>query len=485
MNKNVKNLLIVAAVVGIAALGFAAYQRVVAKKAMAAAPATETAVVQRGDLAVTVEVAGSLLAPTQYSLAFSSAGEVAEILVEEGQTVSKGDVLVRLDDAALGIQLAQAELNLQSLTSAYAVAETEKALAEALEASDDADYTNWAQQEGNRGAASTIDGLKAELILAEDKVEKKQDRFDNVADKPEDNYRRAVAQTELSAAIEARDALVRQLNWYLGAPTEIDQQILDADVTVSQAQIYAMQALLAELKGEPLPPELEPYISPELTQIRDARLAVESASLALENTLLTAPANGVVTTLYYKMSEIVNPGTPVVLLSDLAALEVEVNLDETDVVRIVMGMPVVVTVDAFPGLELSGRVIEIAPSADVQSGVVLYPVTVRLDSTVLATNSGQVLPLRSGMTVNVAFPIEQRSNTLWVPFRAVETEGGQAYLTRVAGAASERVEVTMGLITDTQVEILSGIREGDVVTVYANPVQDTELMNNPMFGGGQ
>jgi multidrug efflux pump subunit AcrA (membrane-fusion protein) len=90
------------------------------------------------------------------------------------------------------------------------------------------------------------------------------------------------------------------------------------------------------------------------------------------------------------------------------------------------------------------------------------------------------------MTVNVSFPIEQRTDTLLVPFRAIETEGGQAYVTRVTatGREAERVAVTMGLITDTQIEILSGINEGDVVTVYANPVQDTELMKNPMFGGG-
>jgi hypothetical protein len=55
----------------------------------------------------------------------------------------------------------------------------------------------------------------------------------------------------------------------------------------------------------------------------------------------------------------------------------------------------------------------------------------------------------------------------------------------VAGSGSERVAVTLGLITDTQVEILSGLKEREVVTVYANPVQDTELMKNPMFGGGQ
>ena len=162
-----------------------------------------------------------------------------------------------------------------------------------------------------------------------------------------------------------------------------------------------------------------------------------------------------------------------------------VNVDETDVAGIQPGMEVIVSADAFPAVELSGQVTEIASLNDLQSGVVLYPVTVRLNSTKPLTGSGQALALRPGMTVNVTFPIEQRNDTLIVPFRAIETEGGQAYLTRVTAPGSERVAVTMGLITDTQVEILSGIEEGDVVTVYANPVQDTQLMRNPMFSGGQ
>ena len=484
MNKIVKNLLIVVVVGVIAALGFVVYQRIASKNAAAAVPATETAVVQRGDLTVTVETVGSLLTPTQYSLGFSTAGEIVEILVDEGQIVSIGDLLVRIDDADLRIHLAQAELNLLSHTSPDAIAEAEKALADAIEAYDDAEYVNWAQQEGNRGAASTIDSLRAELILANEILERKQEAFDTVENKPLDNYQRAVAQVALSAAIEARDAIVRKLNWYLGTPTDIDQQILDADVTVTKAQLEAAEALLAELRGEPLSPELEAYVSPEITQIRDARLAVESAALSLDKTRLTAPADGVVTTINFKMGEIVNPGAPVVVLSELAYLEAEVNLDETDVVRITLGMPVVVTLDAFPGVELSGQVIEIAPSADVQSGVVLFPVTVRLDATDPSTGSEKALPLRSGMTVNITFPIEQRSDTLLVPFRAVETESGQAYVTRVTSTASERVAVTLGLITDIQVEILSGLSEGDIVTVYANPVQDNEMMSNPMFGGG-
>lgn len=76
-----------------------------------------------------------------------------------------------------------------------------------------------------------------------------------------------------------------------------------------------------------------------------------------------------------------------IALTDVSILEADVNLDETDVVRIATDMTVVVTVDAFPGMEVSGKVIEIAPTANIQSGVVLYSVTVRLDPT--------DLPLRS------------------------------------------------------------------------------------------
>jgi RND family efflux transporter MFP subunit len=212
-------------------------------------------------------------------------------------------------------------------------------------------------------------------------------------------------------------------------------------------------------------------------KLEQAQVSQQQAEWRLEQATLKAPINGVVTTLFVESGEMANSGQTVITLSDLANLDVDVNLDETDVARIEMGMTVVVTVDAFPGMEVSGEVIEIASTADVQAGVVLYPIKVHLDPT--------DLPLRSGMTVNVMFTLEERKDTLVVPFRAVETEGGQAYLTRVTVSGSERVAVTMGLITDTQIEILSGIEEGDVITVYANPVQDTELMHNPMFSGGQ
>lgn len=540
MNKNMKNFLVVSSVVVIAALGFAAYRQIAANRAAAESPATETAVVQRGDLSVTVEAAGSLQSPSETTLAFETGGRLAEMLVDEGQTVKAGDVLAHLDSSALELQLAQAELNLQLLTSPEVIAQTELAVINAREMLADAeedlaniqhpDVDYYREQLAdaqarlaaaqNNATIADVGALANAVFAAEETVERTAERLGKVkaaiegctdcdparqvkvdgipqtlADAQEnydgalnaltaaklnlENAQQSNAQVVEDAQEAVEDAQAN-LDAALAGPDPDDVALYTAKVENAQAALAAAEALLADLKSgltyESLA-DASPVADSTQGQLRQAILSVRSAELSLEKAALIAPVAGTVTTVRANAGEFIGPGAPLIVLSELSTLEAEVNLDETDVSRVQVGMPVVVFVDAFPGQQLTGQVTEIAPSANVQSGVVLYPVTVRVDV--------GSLPLRSGMTVNVTFPIEQRTDTLLVPFRAVETEGGQAYLTRVTAAGSEQVAVTMGLITDTQVEILSGIEEGDVVTVYANPVQDTELMNNPMFGGGQ
>jgi HlyD family secretion protein len=355
MNK--KNILTVSIVVVIAVIGFMVYRQVAAKRAAAEVPATETALVERGDLSMSIDVSGSLMSRMDVSLAFPVGGRVDNVLVVEGQQVDKGQPLLQLDTQDLKWQVELARLSV------------------------------------------------------------------------------SIAEYDLS---DARDDY-----W------EESDQVKRAKARLEQAQVSLQQV--------------------------EWRLAQAS---------LVSPINGTVTALNVDAGEMANNGQTIVVLSDLSILKVEVNVDETDVSRLKNGMEVQVSVDAFPSHELTGKVIYIEPTAVIQSGVVLYTVTVEMkpDSTTVAD---QALPLRSGMTVNVTFPIEQHKDTLMVPFRAVETEGGQAYVTQVTPSGSEHVAVTLGMITDTQIEILSGIDEGDVVTVYANPIQDTAVMHSPIFGERQ
>ena len=452
-----KNIWIVVVIV-IAALGFMGYRQIAAKKASAEVPTTETAVVQRGELSVTVEAAGSLTPPTEITLSFPLAGKLYEISAIEGQAVKQGDLLARLEDNI------QAEADFQALFTDAGIARAELATANARE-----------------GLANAIDDLKyrlgsdayyweGQLKLAEETLTALN------ADPKASAEQKAEAQKAVDEALRKRDYFLARNIKYL--EKEDDYYVDASELALFRSNLENARVALqdAEAALEIVKAGSSALQSP-LTALGSEMARLERARLNVENTRLLAQTDGVVTNLYYQVGEFANPATPVIALTDVSILEAEVNLDETDVVKIEPGMQVIVTVDAFPGVEVSGEVTEIAPTAAIQSGVVLYPVTVRLNST--------ELPLRSGMTVNVSFPIEQRADTLLVPFRAIETEGGQAYVTRVTatGREAERVAVTMGLITDTQIEILSGINEGDVVTVYANPVQDAELMQSPIFGG--
>jgi HlyD family secretion protein len=175
----------------------------------------------------------------------------------------------------------------------------------------------------------------------------------------------------------------------------------------------------------------------------------------------------------------VNPVQPILVLSDLTALEVDVNLDETDVTHVALAQEAHVSVDAFPGVAMVGEVTYVAPKADTFSGVVLYPVTVRL----MVSD----LPLRAGMTADVEITTASQEGALIVPLRAVHTEDGHAYVDRLGDDGMERVEVTLGLTTDTEAEIAGGLAAGDVVAVVSGATRDSGIqMPGPMgrFVGG-
>jgi HlyD family secretion protein len=131
------------------------------------------------------------------------------------------------------------------------------------------------------------------------------------------------------------------------------------------------------------------------------------------------------------------------------------------------------TADAFPGVELAGEVTTIAPVAQVQAGVVLYPVTIRLKPAVPATDAGQAPLLRAGMTADVTIVTASREDALIAPLRAIKTEGEHSYVDRLVANKVERVEVKLGMMTETEVEITSGVAEGDVVVVVAAPTQSS------------
>jgi HlyD family secretion protein len=441
----------------------------------------ETAVVRRDTLVVTVEGTGSLAPSSEVALAFLSSGEVTEILAVEGQVVEDERPLVRLDIDELALQVARAEATLASAEGQLAqllVGPRPEEVA-AQEANLAASQGQVSAAAANRDQVAAGSG-EAQIASAEAQVASAQAGYrsalincDRIDEQDED--RKEQARYDLWAAEVALDAAQTQLDVLLAGADADAVRAAQANVGSATAQRDATQAQIDLL----LAGATEEQIQAAEAAVDQARVALGQVQLRLEQAMLIASMAGTITSLNVELGEMVSPGQAVVVLSDLTALEVDVYLDETDVVRVMVGQEARVGLDAFPGVEMAGEVTYIAPTADTASGIVLYPVTIRL-------TLGE-LPIRAGMTADVEITIASQEDVLIVPLRAVHTEDGRAYVERLAGDQIERVEVTLGMMTDTEVEITGGLAEGDVVVVVAAASSGQGSGGGMMFGmfGGE
>ncbi len=472
-----KKMRIVITVVVIGVLGLAGFRYIGSRQqAMAETQEEiETAVVRRDTLQVTLDATGSLTPLTEVSLAFSSGGRVTEVSVEEGQLVEAGDVLARLDDADAReavsnaeFQVTQAEIDLTS-----ARIETEAGLAQANLDAAQVSYDEAVAMAAVPGLQLT--SARVNLEQAQDDLADAQEDYTSAWDPARDweldiKWKKDALEAEREATENALEAAQYNLE-----VAQADYSLAVVGISDESEQNAWTQVLNAQVSLENQPLQLEQL---ELA-LAQAQLNLESAQRALEDTVLVAPTSGTITELNIQVGEMASAGqAAVVVISDLSVLTVDVNLDETDVAQVAVGQSALVSVDAFPDADLTGEVTYIAPVAQVQSGVVLYPVTVQIAPT--------EFPVRAGMTADVEIVSASREGALIVPLRAVHTEGDLAYVYRLSGGQTERVAVTLGMMTDTEVEIISGLSEGDVVSVVAAPTQDSGPGFGPgrMFGGG-
>ena len=210
------------------------------------------------------------------------------------------------------------------------------------------------------------------------------------------------------------------------------------------------------------------YMNQEAVIIQ-AQNAANSSWLAytLSSPVIIAPTSGTITSLMFvkgmsigsldtgtsesnqKIATIQTEGTPIV----------SVNLSEIDVSQVKLGQKATVILDSIPDKTFTGKVLGVDKIGTYTSGVTLYPAIIQLDS-----SSPQILP---NMTVTANVIIEFKNNVLLVPSGAVTESSGQAMVAVLVDKKQEFAPVEIGLSSETQTEIVSGINEGAEVIIGA------------------
>jgi RND family efflux transporter MFP subunit len=203
--------------------------------------------------------------------------------------------------------------------------------------------------------------------------------------------------------------------------------------------------------------------------IEDQKRTIANLRAELADYTVVAPFSGTLATFDVQRYETVSQGTSVgSLITDEKVAQLTLN--EVDSARISLGQIVTLTFDAIDGLTATGTVAEISPVGTVSQGVVSYDVKV-----VFMVPDDRVKP---GMTVNATIAVARKENVLRVPQSAVKTSRGQSYVEVVASVTEpgklstsevpEQVLVETGLESDTDIEIVSGVTEGQLIIVRTN-----------------
>ncbi len=201
----------------------------------------------------------------------------------------------------------------------------------------------------------------------------------------------------------------------------------------------------------------ELYATARQSELADEQLS--QARTAVDNARLYAPYDGTVLSIDASEGDNIGFGQAVATYADLNRLQVRADIDEIDVANVAVGQSVGFSLDAFPGKNFEGRVSLLSPAPTQRQGSTIY-------AAVVSFTKPADLFLRPGLAANLTITSLTRTSVLLVPNRALETIGLRKYVVRQRPDGTlEKTPVEIGLSNPDQSEIVSGLNEGDRLSV--------------------
>jgi len=414
--------------------------------------AVQTGKVVRGDLTALVTASGEIKPKNYINIGANAIGTLTEILVKEGDRVRKGQLVARVENI-------QPEAQVNSQKAAVSSAEADSNASEAgLKVAD----------ENLRTQQAMIDHSQADLDHARLDYERAQQLFkDQLLSKQDFDARKATYDAAAAALVEQKTRLDQ-------ARSQREQQA---------AQLSATQRRVMQAKAT-------------LTQVADMLHKYDSY----------APLDGVVTNLPVRVGETVVPGVTnlagsnIMTIADMSLITAEVKVDETDIVSVSLNQKADITIDAIPNKTFKGHVIEIGNTAILRStGLAASQSAVSSqeakDFKVVVAMDDPPDEVRPGLSCTAKITTATRQKALTIPIQALtirqkgdlevksKTPGGVQAATAakltpaeekarkeevqgvfvISGGKAEFHKVDTGITGATDIEVLSGLKEGDEI----------------------
>jgi HlyD family secretion protein len=431
----------------------------------------QTATVQRTTLNTTIESSGTVAPEQTANLSFGANGTVSEVDAKVGDTVKAGAVLAKLDTGDLEYQISLQEQSLLVQQTSYdqlVAPPTDAQIAQAKASLLSAQSQLQSAKNAQATAPNQITLNCSNVDTTRSKLDTAQQAYNQYLD---DGYQWD-ANFVPDPDSDAGAALSSAQNAYVTAKAQCDNTtpLSDFDLKdqVAQAAVDQEQANLDSLMAGPTKEDVDAAQA----KLKQAQLQLDNARKSLDDAVLSAPFDGVVSAVNLMAGQPAPSGSAAVTLLDISKFHVDVAIDEQDIPQVSVGQKATVALAALPDTPVDGTVSNIPPAGTNSSSVVTY--TVRIDLGSIAQ-----LPVRVGMTTDVQIVTATEANVLVVPTQAVQRSGVNEFVQLLnADRTTTNVPVKTGT-TSAGVTVIQGdISEGALVVVPQTTGTQTQ------FGGG-
>ncbi|MDD3793620.1 MAG: efflux RND transporter periplasmic adaptor subunit [Candidatus Gracilibacteria bacterium] len=219
-------------------------------------------------------------------------------------------------------------------------------------------------------------------------------------------------------------------------------------------------------------------ISKANNSIKQSQLKLDSAYKNLEDYTLVAPFDGVIRKIDYMVGDNITTDTDkYVYIENPNLLEITVMLDQIDIVGVKLGMQSTITFDAYSTTPVNAIISSIDTTPTSTSGVVSYEVKLVLD------DDNFTEKILSGFTADVEIITESKEDILLLKTSAITEKDGKYFVNLVKDGKQVETQVETGIASDGMTEIISGINEGDEVslTTFVSTTTTEEETSTSLF----
>ncbi len=461
-----------------------------------------TFVAKRGPLTISVLESGTISPQEQITLRNEVEGRTTIVsLVPDGSIVKKGDLLVELDASNLKDAIIDQDIQVQRAEAAYIGAQESLAVTE-NQAKSDIDVARLTLKFAKQDLQQYVDGLfpkdvnelTAKIRLAEEDLKRAEDVNDWSKRLYEEKYlseteyladKLSVQRRKLERDVANSDLDLLENFTYQRQIDQLTSDVNQAEMALERTERKA-SADVVQAKADLRAKELEYNRQKEKMKKIEDQLAKTTIYAPQDGMVVYATSSGGGRRGPFDRRDPMDIGVEVTERQDLInlptadSMKATIDIHETSLEKVRVGLPAVITVDALAGKKFLGRVQRIAPLPDARMqwanpDLKIYPTDIYLED--------MDSSLRTGMSCKAEIIIAQYEDTIYIPVQAVLRIAGQptVHVVNNDGSYTER-KVEIGLDDNTMIRIVSGLEEGEVV-LMTPPLRAATLESGAKISG--